>query len=276
MRAIGVMFTVFIGCIYFINVKWGWDMQNWVGKSVQTGEVEPMPENPLLSLIENMKTERTAFQPTGAGKGTGSGTAEQRLTVSVERTIRFREVLADGEQPPASELQPVYVEARAPQVLADVCQDVIRTLAAKCRVLETASYGPKDGYFTIKGDLTYLPASPVEQAARPRDLLYNAIRVRTKLAPSNETQKIRDTPTVRQKYLNQADRLCTEVRKTFGNCTLSDVTLQSRMATERNRKKGFAGRPSMEVYMSIIVQNQLPEDRYKVEALLEKMLKRTN
>ena len=272
MRAVGLIiglsFSLIMAGIYMVNFKWGWEITKWsstMGANVDDSGIlthEPMPENPLMGFLEKMAPKPKAFEETGQPE-------VKMQKISVIKTISFSELLGPGEERPDVALEPLYVAARAPQLMSKFCEDVVLTLGTKCRVLESWSSGPKKNIFSVKADLTYLPVNPPNNSVEGSIL--DAINIRTNLAPLNKDQIVHDTPAERQKYLAKAERICAEVRKTYGSCTLRDVSLSIGSERDSRQTTGFAGRPTLRVKMQVRIDGQQRDARQELQEFIDRL-----
>ena len=221
--------------IIYLNY-WGIQMSAWSSKATQQAEAvaearekgEPLPEvslpampqSPLGWLQERREMRRME----------SDGFNGERV-VQVSYRVPFKAFLAPGEEPPEPVFRQVYATARAPQLSMIYCPEILATLATGCAVHRTeAKYLAEGDEIDVKVTLAYLPDYQIGE--RPRGAKPLTVSVNL-IADVDPQPKPTFQSAARRFYLTKVERLCAEIRKEYGTCVVSSLTLSEAVRVER-------------------------------------------
>ncbi len=261
MRIVPVVLGTLFLSIYLINLNWGLSVTNWMhemqstnsGLDTRTGRPdlpEPPGQNPFIELLGDLRPTSTLFAVEGG---------ETRY-INVHQRIRPGDLLTASDGQPGPDWEAIYGEARAPQRIAELCQDVVQSVGSGCRLVTSNTRSlTADGRYVLEARLAYQTTQAEGTAAvDSRD----AIRVAGTLTPKKRVRTVQDTARNRRLYLDRAARICTAMRDLYGHCSISGLDLIS-------TRSGGRSVPDLKVSFKLALR--VPKDKVTSNEVREKL-----
>ncbi len=201
---------------------WGFNMTQWVNNEVARNDAilndaavipdaMPMPTNPL-DWLRSRADLRDTF--------TRDEITSDRIVV-VQEIIDDTDLLRPGETLPDPVFLELYANARAPARLIAYCPDVLSAIGTACDVLRSEVRENRNGKLVLTGHLGFRPVAVLGDPSKVQEGVLISGRVELPysgdLRPANE-------PASRIKAMQDAQAICDQLRRQYGNCVLSRVS----------------------------------------------------
>lgn len=193
---------------------------------------------------------------------TDFGNSSVRLESSVQQSLSFAALLAEGEAMPRDALLPLYALLRTPRATERFCADTLAEFARSCVVEKVAVSDVNDGMLSVRTDFIYEPNYDIGDIASEHADGHNSAFIPSTAPPAAYAE-----PEGRRAWLAKTLELCALVRAEFGNCAV-DVT-----GFYLDRPASFSGsdtRSGAAMWLSVRgVENQFEESQLqaRVDAL---------
>lgn len=150
----------------------------------------------------------------------------RKVTIVEYHTIS--DVMQPDEALPNPAYQDVFMAARAPGLMINACENVLRTMATKCDVLGTDVTPIGTNLYRVRAYLAYAPDYDLGDFSTVAN--GDFVNGYTSFAEAGYIHEYpADTPEQRAAYMTQAVEICGRLRAEYGNCTVANVQLDQRI-----------------------------------------------
>lgn len=197
------------------TLKWSYDLSSrtqGIAKGEDADMAELMKGPPQVRWWKNRTKLNDTFNT--------SFLSDARM-VSVELPVALEDLLHPEEDMPEDAFKNVYVAARAPAHLMDLCRELLNTIAVKCDLSKPNGKIARDGVPELRGHLRFIPADAPGELPQTDEAEYTNLGVSL-----SDGQDLPFTTQGREVALKVAGELCRALRVQVGNCVVTRVNFR--------------------------------------------------
>jgi hypothetical protein len=249
-RILGIAIPLVLGAIWYVPAMiWGYQITK-ASEAAYTGGGNAEASETFAALLDGPAPLAWLRRNNELRDLYRTDELTRARVVTFHDEVGFESLLKSGEAIPDPAFQEIYVQARAPGVVAPFCAEVLQTIGRSCKVYDSEGRLLDSGRASLSGRMAYIPSYDMGDAST----VNNGKVMTAYVTLSRDT----DAPTPndaasRIAYLNQAKAVCTELRSTYGNCVVGQVSFTVR---DRADSRPLEATAQFEVYVDRTVVNR--------------------
>jgi hypothetical protein len=148
--------------------------------------------------------------------------------VTFTALVRLRDLLQPGEAKPDADFADVFVNARAGTYADGECARLLKKLASYCKVsYANANRSGQGDVYNISATLSFVQKDELGKVEETSRLAYREVNNSMPAASRSVSVMPSDAARQREKFYEEAARLCTKLRKSEGNCAVYRIDIST-------------------------------------------------
>ena len=177
--------------------------------------------------VENVKGDQALWSGYDALSRIAEPVDERVVTFNA--FVKLRELLRPGEEKPDADFADVFVNARAGAFAEGECARVMKKLASQCLVRYVTAYRveKEDGVYNIQATLAFVQKDGLGNVKTATQLAYREVGKNLAANGKAVTVMPDDAARQREKFYEEAVRVCLKLRKAEGNCAIFRIQISA-------------------------------------------------